>query len=147
MKMQITSQTPIEEAYWLSRKGSILSTNIRKTAFTIQALPYTLHEKDMNHLLQYSGLSTESEKRILTKFAISLLLAAIYCNHLHSNIVLQAECITTLLHGQVVPADQCLPSLLLSLGFHVDHLDHLFLALHPDHPFLEAPEQCIYLVW
>ena len=50
----------------------------------------------------------------------------------------------TYLAGQVVPADQGLPSPLCFLGL---HLDHLVLALHPDHPSLVDPEQCIYWVW
>ena len=47
------------------------------------------------------------------------------------------------LAGQVVPADQGLPSPLVSLGL---HLDHLVLALHPDHPSLVVLEQGIYWV-
>ena len=47
------------------------------------------------------------------------------------------------LAGQVVPADQVLPSPLVSLGL---RLFHLSLALHPDHPSLGAPEQCVYWV-
>ena len=56
----------------------------------------------------------------------------------------------THLVGQVVPANQCFLSLLVFLGFHLGHLvlvHHLVLVLHPSHPFLGAPEQCIYWVW
>ena len=45
--------------------------------------------------------------------------------------------------SQVVPEDQCLPFLLVSLGL---HHDHLVLASHLYHPYLEVPEQCIYWV-
>ena len=45
--------------------------------------------------------------------------------------------------GQVVPADQCLPSLHFSLEV---HLDHLVLASHPNHPSLVAPKKCVCLV-
>ena len=44
---------------------------------------------------------------------------------------------------QVVPEDQCLPFLLVSLGL---HHGHLVLASHLYHPYLEVPEQCIYWV-
>ena len=46
--------------------------------------------------------------------------------------------------GQVVPEDQCLPFLLVSLGL---RHDHLVLASHLYHPYPGVPEQCIYWVW
>ena len=77
-----------------------------------------------------------------------------YEAHIHDRSTSYCEVITaqngyrksevhTYLAGQVVPADQGLPSPLVSLGL---HLDHLVLPLHLDHPSLEDPEQCIYWV-